>query len=614
MKKLLSVLAASSMMVVAPLNVISCKKEEKDLVIDEFDFAKLFNQYIADVSTVYENEIFESFLKYSWITTEELESTGISLNELIQNQDDLKNPKSNLYLKISKEIYNIMPVNQVNRKLASTVTNNVNYSPILVDTDTPLKNGINIESMTLHEKGDNLTLAVKLTSDVFYKDPFGNRSYQQIFTMVSINVFAKPDEAKAAKKVSDIFFKTFNGENSNQYEFLSDSGNLSLTESEINKDNKKLQSIKDEIDNMDISSVDFRFNPKMVTSGVTLQSNSSATTDSSSFKSESNLGIDSQRGILLNSALSGHKIDEDKFLRMIQDENLDWMKQIIGSGEWNDKMLEAAVTDPKMSKAINQYNLSQNIENNNVFQSILSSQSSEFAIDLERDKLVIAVFGVKINKVKFELSNQLYDLPTQTIFYRQKTKYLDTSSLYKDFMEAAFRFQQEFMGLKGSEPDPDINSQTYFIPISSSYMPIMSNSRDRLTHYRFLSEEIFEPFHQENQNDKFKMSHKLVQNETDKIPTYYYVNSENEQNIWFTEGFEKGLNQTSLKTYFFSSGLTDKNKLCYYFDQPETRRKDVAGSDERWIHDSTINKGDALWEIKWIGGSIVDEKTFKHFS
>ncbi|AXK51739.1 hypothetical protein [Spiroplasma alleghenense] len=605
MKKLLSILAVASLTAVSPLSVVSCKKETKEEIIDEFDYIKLFNNFIADVTTIYEATIFESFMPYSWITKDELPS-GITINDLLINKDQLKNPQSDFFKKVSKEIYKIVPVNQVNRNLIRDVSNNINYSPILIDNETPLKNGINVDSIDVYEKGDNLTLGVKLSAAVYFKDEAGNKTQQQIFTITSINIFAERDAAQAAKEISEIYFQTLNGTYANDYSFESDSGDLEKTIDELNKKQSIVTDAQAKVDAMDLKDVDMRLKPSVSSSGVKIAVNSGITTDSSSYASFSNLGQYSDRGLTVNKSLAGNETSYELYMRNIKNESTgDWLTPVLGTDADTLEMVAAAEADSKMSLSINQYNLNHNLKENVSFQTMIESQNSKFKIDFEKDKKSIALFGIKVSGATFFLTDknnveQEYDLPTQTIFYKQNTTYDNTKSLYEDFIESAFNYQKAFLGLEGTVINEEqIDRQAYYISLPESYKSNISYGS--LTYFRYLSEIIATSNQEANSlENKFNMTTALVGIEDNKVPKFYMMISSKPDDLHLLNGYNEKTNQNVLKTYFFSSGLTNKNKFSYYFDQPADRQYIETGKNESELNLQIYAFNKCLWKIKWI--------------
>ncbi|AXK51745.1 hypothetical protein [Spiroplasma alleghenense] len=468
MKKLLSILAASSLIITMPLAVVSCKKPD---VAERFDYSNLINTFVAETIVIFQTEIYEAFKPWNNISEKQLPET-MTLEEIIAHEDDFNDHSSIYYKKVSNEIYKIINIGEINKSINKEITSNINYQPILIDKASPLKNGITIENISPVVKGKNCTLNIEMSADIFYKDSNGNNDFQKTTTFAFINIFESPDILGAAKLIGDRYNDIINGTQANDYSFIGDKGDLDNTAEDLQKNSDVLSFVSKKIAAISTEDISSSLNPSIVYNETKVNVNKTSFSDAGRFESifgNQNASITpfTQYKTALK-ALSGDRASEELFLSNIKTNNPEksWLFSHVSA--FNDQYTENAVAaskrDPSIALAINPYNLDYNFANDgSAIKWALERQGSKFALNMENDKKTIALFGVDVSGAAYYLEGQKYDLPEQKIVYRQVTSYSSTSDLYKKFIDDAYQYQKAFVGLKGRALDENPQYQHFYL-------------------------------------------------------------------------------------------------------------------------------------------------------
>ncbi|AXK51432.1 hypothetical protein [Spiroplasma alleghenense] len=575
MKKLLQVLASVSLTVTLPLNVVSCKSEKTK--INEFDYSTALNSFMEDVTTIFRNAIWEAFRPFAWVSEESL-PVDLTIQELLENESELQDSNSAFFKRVSEQIFLIVPNEKINSQIASNITNNVNYTPLIIDSSNPLRDGINIEEIKILKKDsqnsneNNLSVSITFSTQVYYAERMGGKTFQKISTEVSINIFAKKTSAQKAQEISDLYSNFLNKNLANEYSFESGKGRHDEISDEINnseylkkqfsKDIRKIQSQNSDIQEMNLG-------------GLEASVIQSTITNASRYKTESRIANFDDRLSLLNKALCGDTDSQEVFLRNASnDDTGDWIRPIINDPEEKTVLDDAIEKDSTISRSINQYNLKNNLKENFSVESYLSNQNSEFEIDESADKSTIAVYGVEFKGVQFKMDGDFYDFSDQLIFLRQKTDG-STKKLYEDFIENAFLYQQDFYNMQKFPYKKDYWDQTYFIRQKKNKKAFKDGTRYQLDENMYYALMNGNPLATSRLKEK-GFNAKMENNQTGQIPSYViYCISKGVAYLHFFE-FDKPKTQTndvSLRTYFFSNGNSMSNTTSFYFTSHEKREK-----------------------------------------
>ncbi|AXK51738.1 lipoprotein [Spiroplasma alleghenense] len=580
MKKILSILGSLSLIIVAPLNVIACKTEELPEPPKDYDFAKTLNDFVDSVTSIFKTSIYQAFSPYAWINEEDLPN-GLTIQELLNNEANLKDHKSDFYKSVSEEIFKIIPVADIHSEITRSVVNKINYSSVIVDNSTPLKNGIYIDSIDLYRKGENLTVGIAIGTDIFYLDKTGVKGQRPVTTIVSINIFKKEELVQEALDINEAFLKVFNDTDANNFEFISSKGNLENTKLRLENSMEVESDLKSKVINIDKTGTNVT---ALNAIGLTWKVDSSTIADASRFETKSERG-DTLAGIAtVNHARTGSAEDQEFYFRQIKDDiNGQWLYPIINEDdEFIEEMSYAISKDKTISKSINQYNLAYNISENDSIRNIVEAQNSKFAIDYEKDKLAIALFGISFKGTTFTLDGQEYEFPEQTVFYRQKTSFSSTKELYEQFVTDAFNYQAELLGMVGRDlrEEKDITRPFYHLESDFKYpggfsgFNKMIKTEDRI-------ESVLTANKKANQySEGLELTSVIVNKDTNSKPEYFSsrtdytggYNPTETMRLFFHNGYNSRIDYISFKTYFFSSAINNPNKVSYCFDETRNGR------------------------------------------
>ncbi|WP_338971725.1 hypothetical protein [Spiroplasma endosymbiont of Panorpa germanica] len=576
MKKLLGILGTASLVVVSPLSVVGCEKKQ---LKREYDYQQALNQFISETTVIFDTGIIEAFKPYALISEEDyLKPLGLSIQDFIDHEEDMKDTNSDFYKKVSAGIYQIIPNEQINANLVREVSTNINFNPVLLDTGTPLKDGIQIDSIKVTQNDKNLKIVVGIKTLIYYKEFSGEKTNQPLSTQTTINVFRSKTTAEKAKEITNSFTKLVNEKMANEYFIESDKGDLSQVTEQIWKDSGLKNQIKTRIEglsvNPDIQEISwFDFEKKI---------DSASSIDAGRYVSQVKIGSLNERVEALNQALTGNETSEDNVLRnLYNDQTGDWLKPLVTKSE-EEAELDNAIIDKNMdiSKSINQFNLKNNINDSLVLQSLISSNNSAFAIDTVggEDQRTIAAYCYQISGIKFKLEGGIYEFPDSTIFIRQKTTKKSSKELYENFIYYSFLYQQKLFNLKGQTVLSDYWNQPYRFRFDEKidpnwdlgYSSPISFTQDKCN-------KLFNNREADLIAEKLSLKSAFESDETGDLPKYVqsYYSRETSQiyrvhffNDYFTES-----NHVTLKTYFFSYGDLTRKTVTFFFDQHPGRQQ-----------------------------------------
>ncbi|AXK51759.1 lipoprotein [Spiroplasma alleghenense] len=565
MKKLLSILGASTMVISAPLSVVSCKKQ-KVTTGDEFDYVELLNQFLAEITLIFEKQIQKSFSEYIWINQDQLpEDMTIESIRAANENNDFQNHESDFYQKMLSSIRPIIPVEQINQEINESIVNDVNYNPILIDKSTPLKNGVEIQEISFIDKTKAVTIGVKFSALVFYKDARGEKTSQTITTRVSFNIFEDSETAITAKEIDDAYIELINKDLANQWTFFSDSGNLENTSASIGNGEFITEQFSKELEVLN----EINKNVSVIFDDLKMVVNNNMIVNSARFEPAFNQERKDERWKTLYKAFFNDSSAEKEFLENILN-NGDWVepKNLIlkdkDKKKWDENAKKSyelyTKKDNNSSTYINQYNLAYNLSENKQINKVIQSQNSDFYLDLKEDFNSIALFGINVNNLKFKIEIDNFDFSSQTIIARQKTTKKNTMELYNDFMTQAYNFQKSFINLQET-PNFQVK-KTCFLKVPKEWdLDSMRNKRIlynyELDQQLVLANTISNSF---NKDLEFSTSifHNQYNSKKDKYSKYIWINDKNDLFFLDNDPFgREAMNKIIFTTYYFSDSANN---------------------------------------------------------
>ncbi|AXK50833.1 hypothetical protein [Spiroplasma alleghenense] len=549
MKKLLCILGASTMVVSAPLSVISCKKT-KSRVDDEFDYNRIIKEFIDEVASIFKTEISTRFNEYQFISDQQLPDE-LDYKTIKDSDQQFKERKGEVYDNVVTWISDLIPRDNINNVIKEEVLTNVNYNPVLIDRNTPLKDGIWIDEVNLKSQEVALTFTVKISSTIHLKGGNDEKYFESIDSYVIINVFDQEAILEQAKKIEAEYVDLINNKIANSILFLSDSGNLDKTTLEIPENEILKKYLKDEINNLKIDDGqmnDKNLSLKVVDGGI----------------------VDAGTGMHTNE-FEANAVPYQTFLKALQDDQeaeQTLLENIKGNdGKWKRiesftssdyvEIDKAIARGEKISRALNQYGLSSHVKEESIFKRLLLSSKSSFKIDFEKDANIIAVFATELKGLSFTLAKSDFELNSRTIFIRQKITRENTLEYYDDFIQSAWEFQKTFL-----QAERDRNGDVIFNLRAPQFWQKSNFAEKFFTGDDFPIQELFLANEQANEkNLVFNFSQDMLRSNQYlgfARPKYIYVNKD--FNIFYydlhqTTGRVVALNNIAITTSLFPDVL-----------------------------------------------------------
>ncbi|AHI54270.1 hypothetical protein SSABA_v1c08710 [Spiroplasma sabaudiense Ar-1343] len=231
------------MVVSAPLSVVSCGRN-KDRVVDDIDFQYLINLFISEVSTIFQTNIQKYFSEKSWIFDDNIPE-GLKIQDFKNRKDELRDENSEFFKLTSDYLYSMVSINEINKQIVENVTNDINYNPILIDKDTPLKSEITVSFIELIEN---------------------------VYCGVSVNIFSEELLANYAIDLNNSYLDLLNKNLANTLVYKSDKGNLEKTTIVIKSGSGITSKLKEEISKLEIDNFPI-FETKILTNELSLTRN-----------------------------------------------------------------------------------------------------------------------------------------------------------------------------------------------------------------------------------------------------------------------------------------------------------------------------------------------------
>ncbi|AHI54319.1 hypothetical protein SSABA_v1c09200 [Spiroplasma sabaudiense Ar-1343] len=429
MKKLLSILATSSIVVSAPLSVIACNNNTTNPE-EEFDFDAVKNEMISTVGAIFQKNLKNDFDKfYSLYEKNEIFENWM-VEDFAEKAEDFNDIKSDAFVDVSNTISSkVINWNNIISEVNSQVVKNINFSQLLINSQNPLKGGFSISTIKVVSKPlvNSVTLQVGIQSSVAFKDKTGEEESEDIKFESLINIFGELDTAKLFDQAKENYFNLINDEiNANNFTYKSDKGNLKNSATAIKTDLELKNNINTLIDKVVSDTGGFERAGEVIltTSEADSRDSSVVYTKVEYVKNHINL----------RNALWGDKEIEDRILDDLGNNDSSFANQPVETKIPDiDNKIEGF---QGMAKAMNPFNLEYNYSNVSkaTFKDLLEKQGSKFVINPEKDENVIALFKAEISNFKIKFLNTEFELPKVLIGVRQKLNQIaNTKELVSQF-------------------------------------------------------------------------------------------------------------------------------------------------------------------------------------
>ncbi|AHI54328.1 hypothetical protein SSABA_v1c09300 [Spiroplasma sabaudiense Ar-1343] len=236
MKKLLSILAATTMVVSAPLSVVACGdgtgKPDKD-----WDFDSTAIDFKREIGRVYQTSLTRDFQDYFFTNQEDIEKENIfesislsKLDEIVGDNSFVNlNTDSKDFKNFASDLEKLTNFDNLKKETDKEIVKNVNYKPMLVDGANPFDNSkIDFTTITV-QKLDNeiFTIHFKTISDFYFKDKSNQKVNDTVTYQSSITIFKERNTSEEMKLISKSFEnKIKSKEYANSFNFESEDGRI----------------------------------------------------------------------------------------------------------------------------------------------------------------------------------------------------------------------------------------------------------------------------------------------------------------------------------------------------------------------------------------------------
>ncbi|AXK51768.1 lipoprotein [Spiroplasma alleghenense] len=592
MKKLLTILGATSLVVSAPISVVACKKKVDPNTDEEFDYQYLQKELKATVQGIFDSSLKSDFDDYFFVSFEKGGDNGVDYPFGKRNKEWIKNNKKNIENMESTQsqemqnyIKDLIHWNKVESEIIKNVLSNVNYKPILVDGKTPLKDGYFIDSIKIEEKDEDGPLSVYIAIGASFYFLNSNHEIEvenlNLFK-TSITILGKEIEAQDLNEVKNIYKDTLNSvENANSFEIKSDKGDLFSTAEAINQkteSNLVFQNLQNILNNVQWNEepIDFNNDWKINTNTNNIINASISYPNNYVYWDPSAYNPEPEAVKTLQSALKGDKQAEKYFIEELSSNDSRWMKSRINDYIKNIKELETEFND--FSESLNSFNLEYMLSINSEFQASL--KNSNFKLEPIKQRNYIALFRSTIDDISFKYNGFNYELPKEQIVIKQLPECENTKVLYKKFITDSYNFQKEFFGFNDKELQEDNADWKFYLNKPEEMKDIKPMT---LMDY----EDSFDLLLKANQKaadwlEPLGLTTRVNQSASDSNISFKKMTFNQEDEIYFCDNMSDKGRWLTLKTWFFSfeASRTGVYKTYFQIGWRDGHRIDMTGESK----------------------------------
>ncbi|AXK51521.1 hypothetical protein [Spiroplasma alleghenense] len=473
MKKLLSIFAASAMVVSTPLSVVACKKTENKV---EFDFDVLTNQLISEVTEIVNQNLNQDFNRYQFIENDIAlnDFNSINIKKILQILSEKKvdilelSPNSSEFVAIGKDLTNIVKLEKLTTQINQAILQNINYKPILINGQSPFKNDFELNQIKLTKKtNDTVSILATFNFNLMLKDRPGNLVIEKVTYKHTMNIFQDAEIAKGFTELSNNIGELLESEKySNSMEFMSNSGNYMRTTNDMNNDillkakiTEAANEAKIPIKDSKLYSIDLQ-NLNLRTSELYTIFGESQPKSTNNLMYWENIQDDGKYGGLLSAITStGYDVIDSYALRMNQYEKISqtnntFMDQV-NPYIVSEKVQKLLLKDEESSWALNHYNIDYFLNDLNLYPYFSERISkSKFKLSETEDRKTIAIWGTEIENISVTYeeyqsgTKTTVDMPNYFFINRQKTHLINTKEYVYRVNFAWLEVCRQFLGFE----------------------------------------------------------------------------------------------------------------------------------------------------------------------
>ncbi|AXK50828.1 lipoprotein [Spiroplasma alleghenense] len=474
MKKLLSILAAATMTVSAPLSVVACKKTDKNLEETEFDYQfwtnKLINELNQVVNSGLQKQLGDLYFQPQKFFENNKYINYENIMKILDGESsmDLKS-ESIEFKQIDSEIREFIDWNEILKSVNDRIIGEVNYKNILVNGQNPLKNGFEISEITLTEKAAGIVMInFKLDVSVQLRDESGSAFFQKIEYKSTIGIFT--DEALVEEinnAISDFNEQLKLSENANNFRFTSSSGNFDENAAQFSQSDhgvqKSFSEFLEKFNNQQSGSSfgNLQINQNQNKYNFQKSAFLSASVVESSVRSkwylEDNLNTTLKKGLVEGGGALLNTID------LTLDTN-DRSDAVMGSRDTIPENVKKNLTSND-AWMFNHLYIKEKIDKktNLSFDQILTDSDSEFDISTNdrSDSKVIAIFPTEVQSLSISLNQEgselKFDIPNVNVFIKQEMREENSKKLMTQWLTLALELFREMFGFESGENNGNNN-------------------------------------------------------------------------------------------------------------------------------------------------------------
>ncbi|WP_338971953.1 hypothetical protein [Spiroplasma endosymbiont of Panorpa germanica] len=485
MKKLLSVLAATSLITFAPLSVVACQKDPSK--IKNFDYEDILSKFLGITELVFQQNLAENFQPFFYLSVNNAQNFYPSLDfdklweflgTKIENGQGYDFPENSPEIEhFSKFVDQVIDLDQLNKDANQRITSNINFRTLLKNGKNPFTKSIEVKKVVATEKtsdesADNriLNFESTLTTTVEFLDATQNVSTRDINFEFSMTLFENEETADSFIRIGEDLERNLSNQYANEFGFESNSYN-SL---QISDNIEKLSNFEDVLvndieqkvlfsnENNRINGKDFKFEPKDIIQVV----------NSNHIVLAQQFTHNNDRPELSWKDDYYHRIELIKDIMKNGGETLnDGAKEIsrrnsLYNNAYISKDLKKYLSskDKVSSEVINSFNLWAYYD----YMTSLKNAVSERKISLdngnstEKQRRVIGLYGTQIRDLKLTYTNKYSEqitlkMPVQFIVNHQLTSFNNTQELYDEYVKANLIFYRELFGFA----DQDVQKEDF---------------------------------------------------------------------------------------------------------------------------------------------------------
>ncbi|AHI53798.1 hypothetical protein SSABA_v1c03890 [Spiroplasma sabaudiense Ar-1343] len=467
MKKLLTILATSSLAVSAPLSVVACNNNKKPDTTDEFDFEVAKRDALSLISTITSSYLNTNLSKYYFIDEEDEPNLGFeflsfqNLDELIATNggtgDVNISEGSEAYKGLSEDIQSIIEWNTISREVNTAISSDINLAGVLYEKQNPLQNFYDIRNakLSLLDEGA-IKLSYQISTPVTLRDQAFEKEITHIASNFEMNFIRIPDLATELSELSDkIQTELASSQFANKFEFISDSGDA-LKTAQFSQTNSNVGEVFNEL-LTNLPSIDNNLTTDVSQLTISSQYLANNVTDSTSgYIGTHEWSNDSDSRVTnIKDYFIRNKISSDELSKIIAANYSGYVKESQPKDFPN-------TGDTTSSIAMSVYRTLYSMSISARFKNMLAQTGSQFEIDANdnEEKRVVGVFGMKVNNLFVNYQNPNFPdktisfaLPENYVFSRQKTSFANTQDLFNDFIKVSLEFNKQLYNFEDDNED-----------------------------------------------------------------------------------------------------------------------------------------------------------------